>query len=114
MGKEIPNTKQAVLVCPNCGAPIRGDKCEYCGTRFYDFATIDLNEPCLVRIRVNNHIIQGKMYVSDMSLTQYASRESARDMAGRLYSFAVTNEANIHIDLSTLGGFVIEQINSDI
>lgn len=22
--------------CPNCGAPITGDKCEYCGTVFMD------------------------------------------------------------------------------
>lgn len=31
--------------CPNCGAPITGNKCEYCGTVFYDFskeiATLD-------------------------------------------------------------------------
>lgn len=22
--------------CPNCGAPISGDRCEYCGTQFID------------------------------------------------------------------------------
>lgn len=27
--------------CPNCGAPISSIECPYCGTVFYDFATID-------------------------------------------------------------------------
>lgn len=26
--------------CPNCGAPISGDRCEYCGTQFIDCTTI--------------------------------------------------------------------------
>lgn len=26
--------------CPNCGAPITGDRCEYCGTQFIDCTTL--------------------------------------------------------------------------
>lgn len=26
--------------CPNCGAPISGDRCEYCGTQFIDCTTL--------------------------------------------------------------------------
>ena len=27
-------TRPRLLNCPNCGAPVTGQKCEYCGTRF--------------------------------------------------------------------------------
>lgn len=27
-------TLEAIGNCPNCGAPIRGDECQYCGTVF--------------------------------------------------------------------------------
>lgn len=38
------------LNCPNCGAPIRGIECEYCGTMFYDFSSINLDRPTYIRI----------------------------------------------------------------
>lgn len=38
------------LNCPNCGAPIRGVECEYCGTMFYDFSSISLDKPTYIRI----------------------------------------------------------------
>ena len=34
--KATPKLKDRILNCPNCGAPINGEKCEYCGTRFKD------------------------------------------------------------------------------
>lgn len=35
--EPIPPKKEDRLYnCPNCGAPITGDKCEYCGTMFRD------------------------------------------------------------------------------
>lgn len=30
------------LNCPNCGAPVRGDECEYCGTVFVVGNNVDL------------------------------------------------------------------------
>lgn len=27
-------TLKAITSCPNCGAPLRGDECAYCGTAF--------------------------------------------------------------------------------
>lgn len=31
-----PKKEERLYNCPNCGAPITGDKCEYCGTVFRD------------------------------------------------------------------------------
>lgn len=39
------------LNCPNCGQPITSEKCEYCGTVFYDFVNISPNEPSYLRIK---------------------------------------------------------------
>ena len=33
-----------VTNCPNCGAPIDGDKCPYCGTRFINIAELEPGE----------------------------------------------------------------------
>ncbi len=43
--------------CPNCGAPINGIKCEYCGTQFFDLADLELNKPGFLRVRVGNRIL---------------------------------------------------------
>lgn len=37
--------------CPNCGQPITSEKCEYCGTVFYDFVNISPEEPSYLRIK---------------------------------------------------------------
>lgn len=38
--KERPRFREEMLNCPNCGAPISGDRCDYCGTQFIDCTTI--------------------------------------------------------------------------
>lgn len=42
------------LNCPNCGAPLNGEKCPYCGTTFYDFSSIEDGKPCYMRIRMGS------------------------------------------------------------
>lgn len=49
-----------VLNCPNCGAPIAGDRCPYCGTVFYDFASIDMDKPSYIKMRLNGHVVMFK------------------------------------------------------
>ena len=39
IGKKI-KPREEVLNCPNCSAPISGDRCDYCGTLFIDCSTI--------------------------------------------------------------------------
>lgn len=40
------------LNCPNCGAPISGTVCDYCGTVFLDFGAIEIFKPMWLRIRL--------------------------------------------------------------
>lgn len=48
------------LNCPNCGAPITDTTCPFCGSVFYDFATLDDSKPTYIRMRWNNTIITAK------------------------------------------------------
>ena len=40
MKMKKPKFREEMLNCPNCGAPISGDRCDYCGTQFIDCTTI--------------------------------------------------------------------------
>jgi len=54
--------------CPNCGMPITGEKCEYCGTVFIDWAIIDMNTPVFIKFRHNGKIMRAKCIMSELSL----------------------------------------------
>ena len=47
--------------CPNCGAPISGIKCEYCGTQFFDLADFELYKEGFLRMRVNGNVLLCKV-----------------------------------------------------
>lgn len=40
--------------CPVCGAPVEGEKCEYCRCVIYDFALISTDQPTYLRMRLRN------------------------------------------------------------
>ena len=44
------------LNCPNCGAPISGAKCEYCGTQFFDIADIEPGKAGFIRLKLGDQI----------------------------------------------------------
>jgi hypothetical protein len=51
--------------CPNCGAPydITETKCPYCGTSYFDMASIDMSttEPFYLKIRIGEYDITQKV-----------------------------------------------------
>lgn len=49
------------LNCPNCGAPITDMKCPYCGSIFYDFATLDNTKPTYIRMVWDDQIIMSRV-----------------------------------------------------
>lgn len=46
------------LTCPNCGAPITNDICEYCGAVLVDVACINMNRPTLLKVIDENGIVR--------------------------------------------------------
>lgn len=51
--------------CPVCGAPVEGEKCEYCGCVIYDFANISTEEPRYIRLAVRDPL-SGQMMLLQM------------------------------------------------
>jgi len=54
--------------CPNCGAGITGEQCQFCGTVIYDFAAIQLGRPSFVKLAHNGTIYMFRMIVDDFSM----------------------------------------------
>lgn len=80
--------------CPNCGMPITAEKCEYCGTLFYDFGEIEIGKPAFFKIRYQEKIfiLRG---VASASVSVYPSAIFYED------NFAIhqTNEIQVTIDI---------------
>lgn len=52
-----------IINCPNCAAPITGDKCNFCGAVFIDWATIDADTPFYIKFKFNNKVMRAKCYM---------------------------------------------------
>lgn len=68
--------------CPNCGAGITGERCEFCGTVIYDFAAIQIGKPSYVKIMHNNAICMFRMIVDDFSVRHEVQTAEIPDCMG--------------------------------
>ena len=83
--------------CPVCGAPVEGEKCEYCGCVIYDFALIDFNNPCYVRFKLPN--INGHEYI--MSAKVVCANPSIEITSDDCYAggFTINTSQTMNINL---------------
>ena len=96
--------------CPNCGSPISGIKCEYCGTTFFDLVDISAGKNCIVRLRHGDEIITGKMYVGNINAeVNYADTVIGRDSTGRLRREAPTPIVKMNINFISIGKMKTER-----
>lgn len=78
------------LNCPNCGAPITGSVCEYCGTKFYDLLDNEMNIDLskgqhYLRLNINGEPTLLKVYCSELSIEHNVIYSGlGRDQLGRL------------------------------
>ncbi len=56
------------LNCPNCGAPIEGTECPYCGTVFHDFATFAPDKPTYIRTIWHDSIITARVILKSATV----------------------------------------------
>ena len=42
--------------CPNCGAPIEGARCAYCGTIFYDLTNVEIGKRTYLRMKLGDAV----------------------------------------------------------
>lgn len=98
--------------CPNCGAPISGIKCNYCGTTFFDLVDISTGENCIVRLRHGDEIITGEMYVGDIKVdVEYSNPVIGRDWTGKLHYHKEVPQPNVKINVNfiSLGKMITER-----
>lgn len=61
--------REEVLNCPNCSAPIIGDRCEYCGTQFIDCTTIRRDKPFYLKFSPDDErTIIFKVFLEDLTV----------------------------------------------
>lgn len=72
--------------CKNCGAPIEGTKCPYCGTYYYDLTVLDMQHPGIVKINTPHGVLEGWMYIQNANVSfEPIYSEPYRDINGILY-----------------------------
>ena len=99
------------LNCPNCGAPLSSDRCGYCGTTFYDFASLEDGAPCYMRIRFGNAMMTLKAIPHLESMTMSSDTESAYDAIGNtILQFERNRNLGIDMRFSAIaeGGTLIQ------
>lgn len=97
--------------CPNCGAPISGNVCEYCGTPFYDFSVIDVTQPCWITVKYGKSLIKAKMYVGDLSATvEQSPYLDYVEMTGVRRRLVASPVLKLDLSMISVGDFtVVEQ-----
>ncbi len=72
--------------CPNCGAPISGDRCEYCGTQFIDCTTLRPDKAFYLKYSPDgkNTIVAKVVMVSATHEIGQSEVMTGRDIDGRV------------------------------
>lgn len=87
--------------CPNCGAPIEGIKCKYCGTLHFDVADICSNHPKYIRIPIGDMNCMFNVIATDIELEQeYNETEFYSDNVR--YEVQRTPEMNLKLNLKVV------------
>ena len=97
----VPESLPTVTNCPNCGAPIKGNRCEYCGTVFgptdddLDSLRKELRqkELELANARQSEQILSGLRPANRNSLLYTQTAQSVQDSIRELYSQQCENMA---------------------
>ena len=58
----------SVSNCPNCGAILTGNKCDFCGTEIYDFTSISDEHPAYIKVSIGGNTILFKALLESASI----------------------------------------------
>ena len=84
--------KEELLNCPNCSAPISGDRCDYCGTQFIDCTTIRMDKPFYLKFSPDGqNTIISKVYLENLEISmERETIDVGRDINGRILPVCVS------------------------
>ena len=85
IGKKI-KPREEVLNCPNCSAPISGDRCDYCGTQFIDCTTIRPDKPFYLKFSPDGkNTIISKVFLENLEVSfEQNTIDVGQDFLGRV------------------------------
>lgn len=58
--------------CPNCGAPLEGVQCKFCGTYLYNVADLSAEKPTFIRLHIGGQWVMLRVLVTDFTFCQEA------------------------------------------
>ena len=82
--------------CPNCGAPIEGARCAYCGTVFYDFSNIEIGKTSYLRMRLGDAVSVFEAVPEQIDITATGNKERLW-ADGKVFEIQTTPEYNVTI-----------------
>ena len=84
--------REEVLNCPNCSAPISGDRCEYCGTQFIDCTTIRPDKPFYLKFSPDGkNTIISRVYLENLEISmEQETIDCGRGIDGRIMPVIVS------------------------
>ena len=82
--------------CPNCGAPIDGDLCPYCGTVFIDWSTIDIRKSNWIKIKLNDKIVLVKAVL--LAASAHVDNPEPISYVDRFGDYCIQTNPNITIE----------------
>ncbi len=84
--------------CPNCGAPISGAECAYCGTKFYNFVNLDPREKVYLSISHAGKVYTLPCYIGSINVEiNSVGSFVGRDITGRLMRTAARDVQAVQI-----------------
>lgn len=54
--------------CPNCGAPLNGVQCGFCGTYMYNVADLSAEKPTFIRLNLGGNWVMLRVLVTEFDL----------------------------------------------
>lgn len=85
--------------CPNCGAPISGDRCEYCGTQFIDCTTLRPDKAFYLKYSPDgkNTIVAKVILESARHEIEQSDIDFGRDIDGRVMAIYSCPQHTINV-----------------
>lgn len=73
--------------CPNCGAPMEGDKCGYCGYTLLNIIDFEPGKVCDVKMRYRGKEFTAKMCVENINIGASCETIEVTDIGDRSARF---------------------------
>ena len=90
------------LNCPNCGAPITDIQCAYCGTMFYDFATMEVGKAQAVRFKYGDNHLVFNAVVDEYEVSMKSQEDVFYCDNTKYYYMPQPNDFEINLKLRTI------------